>query len=263
MSLCIAAACHVKGKPHVVLSHDWKITEGDASSENTDKQGFIKRGWPALYAGITPDMDLIGDVFWEHFNPLLITEENIEPELQAARAKFKTALIDRDLRGRFGMGYQDFMSNGKRVFRADEHRQIFDQMQREISQCEMLVSGVIDGDSYLYHVAESFAVPIDHFGAIGEGEAVASRWLHWRNQNDTLSLEQTVLNVFEAQRFGSMTNTVGQILSVYVMDHRGIVRQINPSFKKQLERQYQNVKRQKGISLTDRSFRREPVEVAD
>jgi len=263
MSLCIAAACHVNGKGHVVLSHDWKITEGDASSENTDKQGFVKRGWPALYAGITPDMDLIGDVFWDHLRSIAITEDNIEPELQAARAKFKAALIDRDLRGRIGMGYEEFMSRGKKAFRADEHRQMFDQMQRELSQCEMLVAGVIDGDAYLFHVAESFAVPLDHFGTIGEGEAVASRWLHWRNQNDRLSLEQTVLNVFEAQRFGSMTNTVGRQLSVYVLDHHGVVRQIHPLFKNKLERHYQSIKQQKGLPLTEQSFRKPPVEVVD
>jgi hypothetical protein len=262
MSLCIVAECQSQGRPYAVLSHDWKITSGDASSENTDKLGFIKSGWPALHAGEISDMDLIGDVFFDHFRSVAVTEDSIEPELQAARGKFKSALIDRDLRGRFGLSYTDFQTRGKRMFRPDEHRQIIDQMQLTISQCELLVTGIIGDSAYTYQIEETFVSIIEHFGAIGEGGELASRWLHWRNQNSTLSLDQTLLNVYEAQRFGSMANSVGTDLSMYVLDHRGTVRQIRPAFKKFLEAQYKAIKHQKGVRVEPTSFFPDSIEPA-
>src|SRR5580658_2895619 len=113
MSLCIAAACQRNGRPNAVFSHDWKITEGDASSENTDKFWFIRRGWFALLAGTQRYMDLMGDVFHDHMSAVeSIGNSTIEPELQNARRKFKDALIERDLIGRFGMDYQTFLTRG-------------------------------------------------------------------------------------------------------------------------------------------------------
>ena len=262
MSLCIVAACQERGRARVVFSHDWKITEGDASSENTDKLAFIKNGWPAVFAGVVPFMDLMDEIFWDHVAGIEISSDNLEPELQAARGKFKRALIDRDLQGRFGMGYQEFMTKGIKCFRPDEHRQIVDQMQIELSQAEMLVGGIMDNDSYLYQVGELYAVPLDHFGTIGTGSDLASRWLHWRDQNEGLSLKQTLLNVYEAQRFGSMENSVGQIASLYVLNERGELRQIRPSFKAKLEKQYQAVKRQVGISIDAKCFYAGVVEPA-
>jgi hypothetical protein len=263
MSLCIVAACQERGSTRVVLSHDWKITEGDASSENTDKLAFVKRGWPAVFAGVTPHMDLMDEVFWKHLAQVEISQENLESELQVARGKFKRAMIDRDLQGRFGMGYDAFMNKGKKSFRPEQHTQIFDQMQMELSQAEMLVAGIIKNDGYLYQVSESFAVPLDHFGTIGEGCDLASRWVHWRDQNESMSLSQTLLNVYEAQHFGSMAGTVGRILSIYVLDCNGTLRQIRPSFKVQLEKRYQVVKRQEGIPLSESSFYKDEIEPED
>ena len=182
--------------------------------------------------------------------------------MQAARGKFKSALIDRDLRGRFGISFEDFKTRGKRIFRPEEHRQIIDQMQLSLSQCELLVTGVIGDSSYTYRVEETYVSIVEHFDAIGEGSDLASRWLHWRNQNSELSLEQTLLNVYEAQRFGSMANTVGTVLSMYVLDHKGTVRQIKPAFKKSLEKQYKVIKHQKGIPVWERSFYADPIEAA-
>jgi hypothetical protein len=263
MSLCIVAACQSSGRAHAVLSHDWKITEGDASSENTDKLAFVKRGWPAVFAGVPSDMDLMGEAFYNHLSTVTLSDDNLEAELQAARGAFKRSLIDRNLQGRFGMGYDCFMKSGKHSFSTKEHQQIVDQMQMEISSSEMLIAGIIDEESYLYHASETFVVPMNHFGAIGEGCDLASRWLHWRDQNDSLSLEQTVLNVYEAQRFGSMANSVGRILSMYVLDSHGTLRQIRPSFKAKLEKPYQLVKRQKGILLDKKCFYEELVEPSE
>src|SRR5579863_9857373 len=116
MSLCIVAACQSKGKPSVVLSHDWKFTQGDASSENTDKFAFIKPGWPVVSAGDTSHMDLMGTIYYDHFASVEITEDILDNELEVARGKFKYAMIDRFLRGSLGIGYDEFRTKGKRIF---------------------------------------------------------------------------------------------------------------------------------------------------
>lgn len=264
ISLCIVAACHERGSVRIVFSHDWKITEGDASSENTDKLAFVRRDWPAVFAGKPPYMDLMGDVFWDHLGTIEISAQNLEAEIQGARGKFRRALIDRDLRGRFGMGYDEFMAKGKKQFRGDEHKRIVDQMQMELSEdgVAMLLGGSIANVPYLYQVGELYAVPLDHFGAIGTGCDLALRWLHWRGQNEDLTLKQTLLNVYEAQRFGSMENAVGRIASLYVLNKAGELRQICPSFKAKLEREYRAIKKQQGIDLGEDCYYSGKVEAA-
>jgi hypothetical protein len=161
------------------------------------------------------------------------------------------------------MGYDEFMKFGKKALRPVEHAQIVDQMQMELCNAEMLVAGILKNEAHLYQVGEAFAVAVDNFGTIGTGGDLASRWLHWRNQNEGMSLQQTVLNVYEAQRFGSMQGSVGRILSMFVLNNRGSVRQICPSFKAELEKHYQAAKRQKGLPLTESAFYKDPVLAVD
>jgi hypothetical protein len=263
MSLCIAAACQLNGRPHIVFSHDWKITDGDASSENEDKFTFVRRGWIGLMAGKQRFTDLMTDIFFDHMSAANeLTNASIEPELQAARRKFKIALVERDLIGRFGMDYNTFLTKGKTAILAEQHKQIIDQMQLRLSECEMIVAGIIEDDTYIYFAEELYVTIMNNFGAIGEGADIASKWLHWRGQNEELSLKQTVLNVYEAQRFGSMAGTVGEILSLFVMNQKGEVRQIRRSFKRELENSYQNIKREKGLAINRNCFYQGTIEVA-
>jgi hypothetical protein len=203
--------CNPQEKPCIVVSSDWK-TEIDeyVGAEIQNKLYWLFRdSWPVLISGTASNATSLIATYRQLFTPKGVTKVNILARLQEPALKHKEQLADNYVRARLGVDYQYFRANKEQFDRA-LWRGIWQDIRRLHLNCSLIICGFIEGDAFIFHVdATTEVVRDENFLAIGTGGTVATSVLCYRGQNEDMSIDETVYNMFEATKYAWKTKAPG------------------------------------------------------
>jgi 20S proteasome alpha/beta subunit len=109
-----------------------------------------------------------------------------------------------------------------------------------LSRVEMILMGFTEGDvPQLCQISASGNVSLhERFSAIGEGGRLAEAVLLRREQQDTLNIEETLYNIYEAKRYAERVATVGTDTEMFVMTEPNL-RNVTPNGYEQLSAMFE------------------------
>jgi hypothetical protein len=216
MTLCIAAAASGNEERYVVCCVDRRIEDSVSGSDTGYKVKKLPNGWGALLAGeIARAEELLTIYASELDNDDESPREYLE-KLRRPAYQLKSRMIAEYTQSNFGLSYQDFLKLGSESMLP---REVFAEaiysIQRIEIPCELILFKAEGSGSRIFTVDGSCGVSKHPaFATIGSGSVVANVWLHFRQQRATVSLAETLYNVFEAKKFAENAPGVGSATKV-------------------------------------------------
>lgn len=256
VTLCIAAACELQGKPRIVLCTDWKAEEtlggtSLGSSENADKLYWIGKGWAALIAGSESSGQELVRAFAKHMKTVKKFEwGELQEELRKPLLEHRDAVIEAHLRRTIGFSRDWFFDKGKEKLPPETVRDCIADMKRVSLGASMIISGFVTaqfnpGSPRRRQHPLIFEVQMNgstrtckDFTAIGEGKLIAIPTLKQRDQNASHGLLQTLYQAYEAKRLSEIIPSVGETHSIDVLAPGGSVKSLSDAGYELLDRLY-------------------------
>jgi 20S proteasome alpha/beta subunit len=223
MTLCVAAACHDRGKPRIVIASDWRIETTLSSGEIQEKLYWITDSWPVLIAGTVSRAIELKDTYRQHFGVLLaakavITPDNVIDVVKAPLLAFKHKLANEYIAARLGMTYEYFLQNGKAQLPSDTFDTLTADIVRIDFGCNLLICTFLENEPFIFLVDSQGGVQSrEHFAAIGSGSDIAESVFFQRDHEARLSVGQGVYHAFEAMRLGAKAPGVGSEHAISVL----------------------------------------------
>ena len=223
MTICIAAACKDGTEPKIVVCTDSKTSSVLGSAEIAHKCVWLTEGWACLTAGIESDIlalvRLYNILFKDENNR---KAENIDSTIKNALYQRRQDLSDEYIKHRFSISHDEFIIFGKEKLPPE----VFFDATQKVSQIELnadlIITGFIDKAPEIYYTdSRGNCRAASHFAVVGEGEYIASSALLRRKQNDWISLEDTLYNVFEAKKLSESIGSVGHSTYMAVIPDDG------------------------------------------
>ena len=118
VTICIAAECRVKGTNCIVICSDFRAGSSLGYSDTMLKQRWLPGGYRLLTAGDDTEINAGLRLLWRRF--LSIKEDANETELKIAVEEALFALkkekTETHIRGRYAIGYDEFIKHGRERF---------------------------------------------------------------------------------------------------------------------------------------------------
>jgi hypothetical protein len=183
MTVCIAATCQRIGGPsNIVLCCDSRLDHGAfGSTEGADKMHFAGHGWLLMLSGV-----------WESAKELS----------RSIRASFRVPPTT----------HSEALTAAREAARTFRASAFFSRQGTE----EALVTGFVQGQPIVLHLAGNMSVNAAPFGAIGEGYNIATVMMNQRNYLQSMSLDEVVYIVYEAKRCSEKAAGVGKQTTLVV-----------------------------------------------
>jgi hypothetical protein len=278
MTLCIAAICdNVVGKESkIVLCADLeRESEGVGSSETEDKLGFVKKGWRALIAGTIIRANELLNVYAgylnEHFKD--IDEFNLAENLRKPAHLQKKKLVDEYLQQTYAFDRDYFYGEGATKLPGTFISKVTADIERIKLDASLIIvgfnnetdfsTGSVWNVPFLSLVDESqsaLGILESEYAAIGSGNYTALATLYRREQSSTDSLEETLYNVYEANRLSEEVPGVGKnFLAMYVLHENGKMKEVTDAGYKHLRNLYatygpHDIKKREALTVRDEFF---------
>jgi hypothetical protein len=233
MTLCIAAACLDKKEPRIVTCTDWKSTTALGSSDAFDKFKRLKPGWIALLAGKASRAKEMVAALVGVFKTEEVTSDNAVTLVKKAAAAHARNLKEEYCAFRFGMDYDRFQQWCREVNPALAKPYV-DELTQLKWGASLLVAGFVtddDGDRQPLILkmaqASSEVTHEEHFGAIGEGMAVAVPPLLRREYDwEDTSLGKAIYYLYESKTLAEIIDSVGPSTSIDVLYPNGDLKSV-------------------------------------
>jgi len=221
MTCCIAAACEMDDDPRIVLCSDLRVETPEAGAENELKFRWAAENWPALIAGDVARAEGLLQTYLEYRvqrQTVKLTDINILEEFKVPAQLQKRKMIDDYVKSQLGISYSDFLRKGKQALDPDVFRDMLYQIRSILLGCELIITGFTSDGARLLRVDQDCSVSWQqNFSVIGTGASIASAALFQREQSIDLSFEETIYNVYEAQRLAQIAPSVGEDLAINVI----------------------------------------------
>jgi hypothetical protein len=222
MTLCIAAVSVGSRVPvrdlsfALVSATDSRIETDTAGGNFGCKKKDITEGadvdcdWQALFADKESAADDFTNTLKTLLNPEEFTPLNVADKLTAGACAFKEKLVNRLVRLRLGISFEDFRARGEHEVAPDVRARIWYEIERLDFECELIVFGFLNGMPRMYEIDRYGSVArAEHFAAIGTGAVIAESVLYQREQQLGTELNQTLYNVYEAFQVACKANAPG------------------------------------------------------
>jgi 20S proteasome alpha/beta subunit len=212
LTLCIAATClDEKDQPRIIVSSDWRTELGTlAAAEVQNKLYWLFKGsWCVLIAGTVPSALSLLTTIRCSINAKELTRGNIEDQLNKAILAHRSKLVKLYVKSRHNVTFKHF-----RTHRSEFDKGKWTETQSGIENiqldCFLLVCTFIKGTPFIFQVNEDCTVVREeNFAAIGSGSDVANAILCYRQQNEELSVDETLYNLYEATKFARRARVPG------------------------------------------------------
>lgn len=219
MTLCIAASCvDEKDNRCIVVASDWKAEVGEyTGAEIQNKLYWLwSNSWPVLVSGTASDAQDLIATFRSSFNRKQITEANARDRITEALLLHKKKFTDEYVRAVTNVSFDYFRDNKEKIDPVLWSR-VWNNIGKIKADCRLILCSFAAGVPLMFQVDANFAampeerlvVPEENFLAIGTGSVIANSMLCFRGQNEDMSLNETVYNVFEAMRFAHQASAPG------------------------------------------------------
>lgn len=241
MTVCIAAACRDNDEEKIVLCTDRKSNSVLGAAETARKTVWLPNKWRCLTAGTEADIIALTRLYKLEFkNKNNLEAETIDATIKRPLHVRKLNLAEEYVRRRFAISYDEFIKFGKERLPLE----VFFDATQNIAQleldAELILAGFIGKHAEIYYTdSKGVARAAYHFAVVGEGEYIASASLLRREQQDWLSLEETLYNVFEAKTLAERVGSVGKDTDMHVLSIGGrrltsleLDKQLEEMFKK-------------------------------
>jgi hypothetical protein len=221
VTLCIAAICKENDKSTIVLCSDHKIGTFAAQAEIGFKFSWATRNWPTLISGDVARTDELMATFQQTLGELKDTdgldEQNIFDMMKKCGHAFREKLVDELVRKKLSVSYE-YLRNNRAKFPPATVYETFTQIGQIDSEAEVIVTGFIDEQAYLFVVERDCTVfSRKQFAAIGTGAQIADPALFQRKQRQMESLPITIYNVYEAKKLGEIADGVGVRTTILIV----------------------------------------------
>lgn len=218
MTVCIAAVCRTDAGPRVVLCTDQKAGSALGSAETALKQRTLGRNWISLTAGSESGIEALISVYRAQLNKMgQPNRQNIDEVIRAPISQRKRQLAEEYVQAKLAVSYEYFLDQGREKLPPDMFNDIIRSIASLNLDADFVIAGFISGFPDIYSVnSKGMVCATDEFAVAGEGGYLASAALLRRGQNNILTLEQTLYNVYEAKKYAEAVGSVGKstVLSV-------------------------------------------------
>jgi len=278
MTLCIAAICdNVVGREaKIVLCADLeRESEGVGSSETEDKLGFVRKGWPTLIAGTITRANELLNIYAgylnEHFKN--IDEFNLADHLRKPAHQQKKNLVDAYLQQTYAFDRDYFYGEGATKLPDTFISKVTADIERIKLEGSLIIAGFMKETDFstgtvwnvpflsLVDEAQSALGTLEgEYAAIGSGTYTALSTLYRREQSSDDYLEETLYNVYEANRLSEQVPGVGKnFLAIYVLHESGAVKEMTEAGYKHLRNLYatygpHDIKKREALNVKDEFF---------
>lgn len=251
MTVCISAIC--ENSKSIVVAADRMVTFGPPISLQTDLQSERKithlTGTVAvLYSGTVADgEEVISKVKQQSFPPKVPVNQIAESVKSAFIELKRRRQEETILRPFLGIDFPTFQGLLANSAASQVIQQIVGLLSQHNLQLDILIAGLDDTGAHLYvatHPGTLLSLGTMGYAAIGSGGLHASIGLSLRKQSKTLSLAQTLYNVFEAKKAAEVAPGVGKETDMDIICNGKII-SIKESSLKLLEKL---IKERPGIS---------------
>jgi hypothetical protein len=226
MTLCVAAACHDRGKPRIVIATDWRAEGYLAGADIQDKLYWVGDDIVVLIAGtITKAIELKNTIvqYVEQIQAQKLPGPKAADLCDFFRTpvvQFKRKLVQEHIGLQFGLSYTEFLQAiGLNQIPETIASEAMGEIKRLDQNCCLLLcmfdaDGVprilkVDSDGTL-EIVESFA-------AIGSGSPIAESVLFQREHVEDDVLGASLYHVYEAMKLGSIAPGVGKEFTINVL----------------------------------------------
>jgi len=236
MTVCIAAKCIDGAENRIVLCTDRRSGSALGSAETALKDRTLPHGWRCLTAGTEADIVALIRLYREAFvDPGNLAAVKIDATIKGPLFRRKKELAEEYIRNRFAISHAEFISLGKEKFPADIFHDALQRVSLLDLKADLIVAGFIDGAEEIYRCSSAGKVIAAYeYAVIGSGEYLAEASLLRRGQNDVMSLDETIYNVYEAKKHSEAVGSVGRQTSIYVLSRDGSHRAISVQLQMQL-----------------------------
>lgn len=219
MTLCIAAACSNHRQDAIVLCIDSLVTTGTASSETEYK--LVDLGpYAAMFSGNIPEARELLSCYADYLARHPLQNPSLDERLEQLREPLliqKREMIDATVRRRTGMSYQKFLDRDTHFDPGIRAKICADIENLSIDVDLIIVGGGVERLWIFRERMERIEAEIN-FACIGDGAEAAEQSLHRREQQESLSLNETLYHVYEAKRMGELAPTVGKKTDLSVFE---------------------------------------------
>lgn len=225
MTLCIAAACGSYKQHAIVYAWDAREENQFVGSDIAFKVSGASKTLLALMSGE-------GSAPEDYLATCRSTlPDSMEPDesydqLNKAVAIHKQKLAERLSQKRFGISYERLLTKGQQEIPAENRDRFFYDLERLDPGYEVIVFGFLKKYIQIY-IIDGYTVRScnETFGAVGSGAIVAETVLYQRKQESSLTVDQTLYNVYEACRLAGGAPGVGKfemaVIDSTKFDERG------------------------------------------
>ena len=230
MTICIAAGCEDdEGKPCIVLCTDWRISTPIGGADTMLKQRTLPHKLVCLISGYEYDIlgtlkllrDKLGSV-------LTLDETNAVALVRVALIERKREKIEELVRGKYALGYDEFLKRGPQMLPADQHRRDMLEISGMTLEATFIVAGFLNKFPFLIETSPKCQVVIKEDMAVtGSGEFAARASLLQRQHMDVYPLTRTLYTVYEAKKYAERIAGVGEATSIDVLFQNGTRKQVS------------------------------------
>jgi 20S proteasome alpha/beta subunit len=231
MTLCIAAQCRVEGADGFIIAADERIEVAFTGADIGMKISVLHEKWLALLAGNVAKATELMECIRSVTAQTPVTSANYLDVFATAIHRQKRRLIENYVRNLYGIGYDDFLKDGKRQFPVDVLRSVFAAISGIQLECELILVGYAQWagadrqghDPMILTISSDGTVAnTDLFSVIGSGSDLAAAMLFHRQQTPRTPFIRSVYHVFEAMEFGKSAPGVGRRVRLMIITPDGI-----------------------------------------
>lgn len=230
MTVCIGAVCSEGDDPRIVLCRDWRGEVPEVGSTDwVMKRRHLSKDWVALLAGNTARAEELCLRYEYYLRDHTLNEKNLTVECRRVFHGYKRELADSYLKTTYGFPFDYLVGSGKEKLGEQFTATCLDQISRLRVDAELIVAGFALVSDYidetttlnpmLCAISENHdgdvVVSEEDFAVIGSGCNAARTMLYYREQENNMSLMETIYTVAEAK---AMTRTVPGIGSSFSVD---------------------------------------------
>jgi hypothetical protein len=236
MTLCVAAHCHDRGNPRIVIATDWRAETSDAGGDVQDKLLWIGPNIPVLIAGTISRAIELRNTILQYFEErekrkLPPFKLNDVPDiLRIPVVRFKRKLVTEYLGLKFGTSYAEFFDaiGTQKIPEqvAIEQLKVIQDIDQEC--CLIICMFMDDKTPCVVRIDANGTLEVAHsFVTIGSGSTIADGVLFQREHDDAHPLGSTLYHVYEAMKLGSIAPGVGKEFTLDVLhppdaDHKEV-----------------------------------------
>jgi hypothetical protein len=232
MTVCIGSICSEGNDPRIVLVRDWRGEVPEVGSTDAIvKRRHLSKEWVALLAGNTARASELCIRYESYLTKHTFTEANLTQEVRKVFHDYKKELVSSFLQTTYGISFDYLVNSGRDKFGEQFVATCLDTISRFRVDAELIIAGFADVTNYfdnttskspmLCAVSENHdgdvAISEEDFAVIGVGCNAARTMLFYRDQENGMSLMDTMYTAMEAKAMTLGVPGIGESTSLEVM----------------------------------------------